>query len=190
MLLTDNPDLAGALPSTMTALRRLRGFWAGNTGLCVPSDDSGLRKWLEELPFKQIDSCMPATAYLTQAVQTRNQYGTVPLVAAEEALLRVFLVAAKKTDVHIPDVRARFYLDGSEVEIIDIPGKATAIPTKIDEGDLWKSVNAKVPASTVKPGLEVVVEIDSLDTSLGRPQAHPGRREAGNSGVRHAVSSI
>ena len=179
VLLTDNHDLSGALPNTMTGLTRLRGFWAGNTGLCVPSDDSRFRWWLERLPFKQVDSCMPATAYLTQAVQTRNQYGTVPLVAGEEALLRVFLVAAKKTDVHIPDVTARFYLDGSEVEIIDIPGKASAIPAKIDEGDLWKSVNAKVPARTVKPGLEVVVEIDSVDVSLGVPRRIPveGRLE-------------
>ena len=173
MLFTDNPDLAGALPSTMTHLTRLHGFWAGNTSLCVPPGDPGLRKWLKALRFKQIDSCTPTTAYLTQAVQTRNQYGTVPLVAVEEALLRVFLVAAKKTDVHIPDVRARFYLDGSEVKIIDIPGKAAAIPTKVDEGDLWRSVNAKVPASIVKPGLEVVIEVDPVDDSLGVPRRIP-----------------
>ena len=127
------------------------------------------------IPAKWIASCDPGpgAVYLTQAVQTRHQHETVSLAAAEKALLRVFLVAARKTNEHIPDVRATFYVGGRRVREIDIPGKATAIPTEVDEGDLSKSANAEVPGATVQPGLEVVVEVDSVDASLGVPRRIP-----------------
>ena len=168
-----NAGMTGALPSAMTALTKLRSLWAVYTGLCAMSDDEAVRKWLDGIPRKRIDSCNPGAVYLTQAVQTRHQHETVPLVAAEKALLRVFLVAAKKTDEHIPDVRATFYVGGRRVKEIDVPGKATAIPTEVDEGDLSKSANAEVPGATVQPGLEVVVEVDSVDASLGIPRRIP-----------------
>jgi len=95
------------------------------------------------------------------------------MVAGEAALLRVFLVAAKKTNVHIPDVVAKFFLSGFQVREVSIPGKPTAIPTVVDEGDLSKSVNAVVPADIVKPGLEVVIEVDPVDASLGVPRRIP-----------------
>ena len=44
-----------------------------------------------------------------------------------------------------------------------------AIPTGVDEGDLSRSSNAEIPGETVRPGLEMVVEIDpegTLDSSL------------------------
>ena len=57
--------------------------------------------------------------------------------------------------------------------MIDVPGKATAIPTAIDEGSLSKSANAEVPGPTVQPGLEVAIEVDSVDASLGVPRRIP-----------------
>ena len=167
LYLNDNPELAGALPDTMTALTRLEHLMAGDTGLCAPLDNPKVRAWIKGIPNNRIRSCTPAAAYLTQAVQTRHDHETVFLVAGDEALLRVFLVAAKETDEHIPDVRARFYLDGREAKVIDVPGKSTAIPTEVEEGDLAKSVNAKVPGEIVKQGLEAVIEVDSVDASLG-----------------------
>ena len=171
--LADNAKLVGALTEPMTALTNLRELRAGGTGLCAPTDNPKIRAWLDRIPDREIDSCEPAAAYLTQAVQVRDKKDTVPLVAAEKALLRVFLVAAKKTDEHIPDMRARFYAGGRQVKVIDIPGGGTAIPTAIDEGSLSKSANAEVPGATVQPGLEVVVEVDSVDASLGVPRRIP-----------------
>ena len=51
----------------------------------------------------------------------------------------------------------------------DIPARTAAIPTGVDEGDLSRSSNAEIPGETVRPGLEMVVEIDpegTLDSSL------------------------
>ena len=169
----DSNRLAGALTEPMTALTNLRELWAGGTGLCAPADNPKIRAWLDRIPRKRIDSCDPGAAYLTQAVQLREERDTVPLVAAQKALLRVFLVAARKTDEHIPDARVRFYVGGRQVRVIDVRGKATAIPTEIDEGSLSKSANAEVPGATVQPGLEVVIEVDSVDASLGVPRRIP-----------------
>ena len=117
----------------MTALKMLRRLAAGGTGLCAMLDDEAVREWLEGIPGKWIASCDPGAVYLTQAVQTRHQHETVSLVAAEKALLRVFLVAARKTDEHIPDVRATFYVGGRRVRKIDIAGKAT-LPSRTNSG--------------------------------------------------------
>ena len=119
------------------------------------------------------DPCMLADAYLVQNVQARSEDEAVPLVAGERALLRVFLTAARETDERLPDVRARFYLGGREVGLIDIPGTAAAIPAVVDEGDLAKSVNAEVPGEIVQPGLEMVIEADPVDPSLGVPVRIP-----------------
>lgn len=109
-----------------------------------------------------------ALAYLTQAVQSRDH--PVPLVAGEAALLRVFPTAGHPTTTGIPPVRARFYLNGTESHLMEIPAKSTPIPTEVLERDLSVSANAEVPAEVVQPGLEVVVEIEpdgTLDPALG-----------------------
>ena len=107
-------------------------------------------------------------AYLTQAVQSREY--PVPLVAGEKALLRVFVTAGNATTAGIPPVRARFYLNGTETYVTDIPAKTTPIPTEIVEGNLFESANAEVPGEIVQAGLEMVIEIDpdgTLDPVFG-----------------------
>ena len=87
-----------------------------------------------------------------------------------EALLRVFVTAAHATSVGIPQVRARFYLNGSERLLADIPGKTVPIPAEIIEHDLSQAANAEIPGEIVQPGLAVVIEIDpdgTLDPGLG-----------------------
>ena len=108
-----------------------------------------------------------AFAYLTQAVQSREY--PVPLVAGEKALLRVFVTAARSTTETIPPVRAWFYVDGTEIHVADIPARAGALPIKVYEGDLSRSSNAEIPGEIIRPGLEMVVEIDpegTLDPGL------------------------
>ena len=167
--LSDNAKMSGPVPMNLTDLRHLELLLAGATDLCAPLDP-GFQDWLATVTWRRIAPCGTAhsMAYLTQAVQSREY--PVPLVAREEALLRVFVTAFDTTIASIPRVVARFYLDGTERHVVDIPGKSTPIPTEVDEGDLSESANADIPAEVVRPGLEMVIEIDPdgmLDPQLG-----------------------
>ena len=170
--LSHNPKLDGPLPANFSDLGRLNWFeWTG-TSLCVPNDDSVMRDraaaW--RVPLCDDEEVKGSMAYLTQAVQSLEY--PVPLVAGEEALLRVFVTAPGSTDADIPDARATFFADGAEIHAVDLSGVPTPIPTDIAEAEasLDKSLNARIPAELVRPGLEMVVEIDpagTLDPGLG-----------------------
>ena len=100
----------------------------------------------------------------------------MPLVAEEAALLRVFVTAARETDEVIPPVRATFFVDEAEAHVAEIGAGSSAIPTRVQEGELNLSANAEIPAAVIRPGLEMVVEIDpdgTLDPSLGVVQRIP-----------------
>lgn len=162
-----NSGLSGEIPGGWTSLGNLTMLVAGGTGICAP-DDPELLLWLESIPRRRVSSCEEVAAYLVQAVQSRRF--PVPLVAGVDALLRVFPTARRTTDAGIPTVRASFHLDGTEIHVVEIPGKATPIPTTIDEGSLLNSANAEIPGELVQPGLEMVIEIDpegTLDPALG-----------------------
>ena len=168
--LTGNSELAGPLPAELTSLGRLERLLAEGTGLCAPADP-GFAAWLDRVHTRRVAPCAereaPA-AYLVQAVQSRAF--PVPLVAGTQALLRVFPTAARAAGAGVPAVRARFFVDGRETHVEDVPGKSEAIPTAVDEGSLATSVSAEIPGSVVRPGLEMVVEVDpdgTLDPALG-----------------------
>ena len=164
MILTNNAGMRGALPASLTSLRQLRQLRAEGTELCATFDASFL-DWLNGLDESLVATCPSpgwSDAYLTQAVQ--SPVFPVPLVAGEEALLRVFVRATHATSEGIPPVRARFYLSGAERLVVDIANQSTAIPTEVDEGDLAKSANAEISGDIVQPGLEMVVEIDPDNT--------------------------
>ena len=171
--LDHNPRLRGGL--YWSKIDSLRYLAAEDTGLCVALGDPAIRDWFEGIGRTRVDSCDPASAYLVQAVQTRNEHETVPLVAGDWTLLRVFPVAAKANTEPIPAMTARFYLDGREVRAVEIPRGTSSIPTVVNEERLDKSANTKVPADVVKPGLEVVIELDSVDASLGVPRRIPAK---------------
>ena len=168
--LTANDRLRGALPPELAELDRLASLLARGTGLCAPPDP-GFLAWLQGLEDTQVASCQRmegSRAYLTQAVQSFDF--PVPLVAGEQALLRVFVLAARATDAGIPTVVATFYHGGIEVHRASIPAQSAAIPTEILELALDLSSNALIPGRIVQPGLEMVVEIDpngTLDPELG-----------------------
>ena len=161
--------MAGILPTELTGLGRLETLLAVGTDLCAPSDP-GFQDWLGGIYRLRIATCVSDSAtfaYLTQAVQSREY--PVPLVAGEKALLRVFVTAASSTTAGIPPVRARFYVNGTEIHVADIPARPAALPTEVYEGDLSRSSNAEIPGEIVRPGLEMVVEIDpegTLDSGL------------------------
>ena len=170
--LSHNAGLAGAVSAGLRDLA-LESLLASGTALCVPREPA-FEEWLLAIPRQRIAVCGEPAAYLVQAAQSRAH--PVPLVAGEEALLRVFVTAAMETTERIPEVRARFHLNGNERHVADIAASSTPIPTEIDEGDLAKSANAEIPGWLVQPGLEMVVEIDpggELDASLGVPARIP-----------------
>ncbi|MDE0396053.1 MAG: Ig-like domain-containing protein [Gammaproteobacteria bacterium] len=168
--LSGNSGLAGILPTELTRLDRLETLLAVHTDLCAPSDP-GFQAWLGSIYRSRIARCASdsaSVAYLTQAVQSLEY--PVPLVAGEKALLRVFVTATSPTMAVIPPIRARFSVDGTEIHIADIPARTATIPTEVYEGDLSRSSNAEIPGEIVRPGLEMVVEIDpeeTLDPGLG-----------------------
>ena len=159
--LTGNTEMAGALPTTMTALKHVSALLTGETGLCAPNDPDFV-KWLRSVDRQRVPLCDPPAAYVVQAVQSRSF--PVPLVAEEPVLLRVFVTATKKTDVKIPPVRATFYQDDEEVHTVTIAARSAAIPTEVDESSLALSSNAEIPDSVLEPELEMVIEIDPDST--------------------------
>ncbi len=169
LALQKNAELSGALPDSLTHLSVLETLQAGGTGLCSPPGP-GFRKWLAGVPNRRVAPCEgeAAMAYLVQATQSREF--PVPLVASEEALLRVFVTAGRDNAERLPPVRASFTLDGILAHVVNIPGKPGPIPTVVEEGSLAASANALIPAEVVRPGLELVIEIDpdgTLDPGLG-----------------------
>ena len=171
--LADNEELTGELPTSLASLNLMRTLLTGGTALCAPSDPTFLA-WLERIPESRVARCDAWAIYLTQAVQSREY--PVPLVAGEEALLRVFVTAARSGGDRIPRVRATFYLHGERGYVADIPGKAGTLPTEVDESDLGLSANAVIPARWVQPGLEMVIRVDpagTMDESLGLPERIP-----------------
>ena len=167
LTLDNNPGLSGPLPTSLIPLR-LAEFMAGGTALCAP-DEPPFREWLRSIGKRRIRICgARAGAYLTQATQSREY--PVPLVAGEDALLRVFVTSLRETAETLPPVRATFFLNGTEAHMVDIPAGSTTIPQDVREGELDRSANAEIPAAVIQPDLEMVVEIDpsgTLDSSLG-----------------------
>ena len=161
--LSGNTGLSGPLPRSFLGLG-LEVLSLGGTGLCMPQE-AEFEAWLRGIPIKRVPLCgevKGARAYLTQATQS-HQF-PVPLVAGEQALLRVFVTADEDVDATMPPVRATFYLDGSPSEPIEIPGSGASIPAgiplEIVENDLSATSNLVVSGEFVTPGLEMVIEID------------------------------
>ncbi|MDE2793703.1 MAG: hypothetical protein OXL34_02695 [Gemmatimonadota bacterium] len=173
--LTNNAALEGPLPTELIALGQLEGLLAGGTALCAP-DDPALTSWLEGVRKRRIALCSGGShqAYLIQSVQSRAF--PVPLVAGEEALLRVFVTAPAPVDAGIPPIRARFFHNGTQIHVKDIAGNSRTIPTEVDESSLMNSSNAVIPGDVVQPGLEMVIEVDpqgTLDPELGVTERIP-----------------
>ena len=167
--LSGNADMSGALPAALAALNSLETLAADGTGLCAPPDP-GFLNWLDGLPHGRVARCgiSPATAYLVQTVQSREF--PVPLVASEEALLRTFVTATQANQEARPAVRASFRVGGARVHVAEIPASADPIPIEVEQGSLAASANAVIPASVIRPGLEMVIEIDpdgTLNPGLG-----------------------
>ena len=152
LLLNDN-HLSGPVPgqlANLSAMLKIR--LDGNPDICA--GEASMQSWLEERWPSRVQGMPPgggvpicddarAGAYLTQAVQSRQP--RVPLVAGEDAFLRVFTLS--------PPLKASFYLAGSRVYDLALP---RVYFDAADGGALVQS--AMVPGSVVRPGLEMVIE--------------------------------
>ncbi len=165
--LRGNWGMAGILPRSMTGLG-LDALLLYDTRLCVP-EDSEYDLWLQQISIKDgIGGCKAfltkTTAILVQATQSTDF--SVPLVAGEDALLRVFIKAATDMEIPMPSVTARFYLNGIEVFDADLQNDGKIIPIDLDLANLETSSNMLIPGSVIEPGLEMVIDIDP-DNVLG-----------------------
>lgn len=174
LILSRNRRLEGELPREFTALS-LDELQLGATGLCAPQDDE-FRVWVASIGTGWAPLCTQERthAYLTQASQSASV--PVKLVAGEQALLRVFVVANSGVTANFPSVRARFFAVGREVHSVSLPASTRPLPTAIDESSLDASANVLIPGSVLVPGLEMVVEIDpegALPAGTGVPRRWP-----------------
>ena len=96
-------------------------------------------------------------AYLVQVVQ--NHFGTVPLIASRDALLRVF-VKADQNNTATPTVRVRFYNGGSLQHTLTAVAPLSSVPLTLSQASLHNSWNVVVPAALIRPGLSVLVDVD------------------------------
>ena len=159
--ISHNAALSGPLPRAFLGLDLASLLLAG-TQLCA-SRDVETQTWLQNIDERRISNCGDAvarvvSAYLTQAVQSLEN--PVPLVAGKPALLRVFVTNGGMADAKRPPVRATFYQHNLPVYTAEIPGGDYSLPDRPEEGDLTASSNAHIPAYVVRPGLEMVIEID------------------------------
>ena len=174
LILSRNRRLEGELPRELTALA-LDELQLGATRLCAPADDE-FRAWVASIGTGWAPLCTEERthAYLTQASQSASV--PVKLVAGEQALLRVFVVANTGVSASFPAVLARFFADGREVHSVSLPASTRSLPTAVDESSLDSSANALIPGSVLVPGLEMVVEIDpegALPAGTGVPRRWP-----------------
>ena len=173
--LSSNGGLSGRLPMALTGLM-LEELRLDLTRLCE-LEDSELWDWLNTIPISLVNTCsdifvVSTKAILTQSTQTLGL--SVPLVAGEEALLRVFISAPAETPM--PPISVRFYLNHGEVYVTNIGNEGKVIPPFIDAGDLDATANAIIPASVIQPTLEMVIEIypdGTSDASVPLPDRLP-----------------
>ena len=94
---------------------------------------------------------------VTQGVQNADL--GVPLIAGREALLRVF-VTGDLPNFYQPRVTANFYRNDHLAHWAEVGLGADMVPTEVKEGRLDRSFNISVPAGTMMPGVEMVIEVD------------------------------
>ncbi len=160
--------LTGSLPGTFTRLGDLKDFSWNASGACAPSA-SWFRAWLGAIPNHTggEDCTAPIVwslpvAHLTQAAQSVD--GDVPLIGGRPAMLRVFATADRAND-HRPRANVAFYNGGRTVYVADAElVSSSGLPEEFDLGQADKSFQIQIPGDVLRPGVEMVVELDPGDS--------------------------
>ncbi len=160
-------EMSGALPSSFVQLGALEQLRWDGSGICAP-EAVWFQTWLSSVATRDGPTCdapyvlsIPG-AHLTQATQTIS--GTVPIIAGRPALLRVFATADRAND-HQPVARATLRGGGGQ----PFTGRMTlesvrGVPDAVAVDDLARSYGTVIPASVLRPGVEMVVELDPDNT--------------------------
>jgi hypothetical protein len=93
---------------------------------------------------------------ITQVIQTYA--GTVPLVSGRDGYIRVFGRANQANNV-TTQVRVRFYVAGTLVNTMTL-SKASGVALTPDQSNLASSWNGIVLGQFIRPGLQIVADID------------------------------
>ena len=178
--LSHNAGMSGVLPAALASLELLE-LMLGGTGLCFPPGDAAFQSWLRSIPIRRVSKCREraaggavAAAYIVQAVQSFEF--PVPLVAGKPGLLRVFVSAPEAGGARAPAARATFYQKDGSRQTLEVPSGGGALSAELQEGNLRASANVEVPGRLLRPGVEMVVEVDPrgvLDPGLGVPRRIP-----------------
>ena len=159
--LSENPGLYGPIPIKLTALSEMEVLLTVGTSICLPTD-TVFGEWLIKVYKRRIRSCegdSPLLAFLTQPVQS-HEY-PVPLVAGENALLRVFPGNADADSSVMPAVKVSFYVGSDQIHVEDMPERELDAPVRTDPLNLTSSSNVDIPGSVIQSGLEMLVEVSS-----------------------------
>lgn len=163
---------AGAARYTASPATRTVTVAAGETATAtvtyVETAGSTLNLWIAGL-------------HLTQSVQTFGN--EVPLVAGRDALLRVTALA-NRTNTERARVLARLFQGGAVVGTLTMDSPADTVPTGRSDGVLTTTWNVTVPASLIRPGLEVVAEVDPDDAIEEADETDNGFPAGGRLAVR------
>ena len=179
LYLSNNAGLSGTLPAAWTSLD-MSELMLGGTAVCAPDDDA-FRSWLKSIPLRRVSVCVEradgeanSAAYVVQAIQS---FGfPVPLVAGRPGLLRVFASAPAAGNARVPAGRATFYQRDGSVQTLEVTSENETLPAEFQEDRLGASANVEVPGDVLRPGVEMVVEVDPdgvLDPALGVPGRIP-----------------
>jgi hypothetical protein len=129
----------------------------GGGEIQVEAEIAGLKAWTTVRINASSVALAAPTVYLVQAAQ--NLQGSVPVVAGRKALLRVF-VTSDPGSFYQPRGRASFFLDGEETHSTYLLPGSYLIPDAVDESRIDRSFNAVIPGSVLRPGVEMVLELD------------------------------
>jgi len=166
----DDPDLANVSPEGI--LTPLKG---GESVLKVKLAGLGAAARVRVNPDQVILSA--PVIYVNQGAQTRT--GDVPLIAGRRALVRVFMVG-HETSFYGPSVRIRVLHDGQEIFQQVFPATGERTPEEVIEEELDGSVNGLIPASVMRAGARMVVELDPEGVVPLGPGSHTRYPENGS----------
>ena len=94
---------------------------------------------------------------LTQVVQRDDN--SIPMVSGRGAILRIRVLSSTPNSSR-PPVRVRYFANGAIADSATIPAPDASVPTAPSVDPLVGTWDIRVPASLVRPGLGIQVEVD------------------------------
>ncbi len=129
----------------------------GGGDLRVIARAAGLEAWTTLRVNPASIRLSVSAIYLNQVIPAVEG---IPAIAGRDAFLRIF-ATGDETSFYQPKVRATFYEDGEIVHTVLMSPQSDVLPHTVDERRLDLSFNALIPGEIIRPGLGLVVELDT-----------------------------